>query len=200
MIFSLGGLIMLSPVFVLLVCILFVANSGKVFFIQRRPGKDARIFSLIKFKTMNDRSDAVTGQLLPDMQRITGIGRFLRDTSLDELPQLINVLRGEMSLIGPRPLLVEYLPMYSARQSRRHDIRPGLSGWAQVNGRNAISWQQKFDYDVWYVEHLSFCLDLKIVRMTLQKLFRREGINASEEETMEKLGTKSDALRTKNEA
>jgi lipopolysaccharide/colanic/teichoic acid biosynthesis glycosyltransferase len=183
-ILSSGGLLVAAPLFVILIILLCVAHSGKIFFIQQRPGKDARIFRLIKFKTMNDRVDAA-GQLLPDMQRLTRIGRFLRRTSLDELPQLVNVLKGDMSLIGPRPLLIEYLPLYSARQSRRHSVRPGITGWAQVNGRNAISWQQKFDYDVWYVEHLSFLLDLKILWMTVKKLFRPEGINASETVSME---------------
>jgi lipopolysaccharide/colanic/teichoic acid biosynthesis glycosyltransferase len=182
---SVGGLLILLPVFVLLILVLWITNSGKIFFIQQRPGKNGRIFKLIKFKTMNDRTDAA-GELLPNAERLTAIGRFLRRTSLDELPQLVNVLKGDMSLVGPRPLLIAYLPLYNDRQSLRHRVRPGITGWAQVNGRNAISWQQKFEYDVWYVENLSFLLDLKILWMTVKKLFHPEGINASAAVGMER--------------
>ena len=164
---------------------LYFANNGKPFFFQTRPGKNARMFRIIKFKTMNDIKDA-QGQLLPDAQRLTKIGSFVRKTSLDEIPQLINVLKGEMSLIGPRPLLPEYLPLYSPEQYRRHEVRPGITGWAQVNGRNAISWQQKFEYDVWYVDHLSFALDLRILFLTLKKVLIREGINTDGQATTER--------------
>lgn len=169
------GLLILSPVFVVVTVGLYFANNGKPFFFQTRPGKGARLFRIIKFKTMNDKKDA-QGQLLPDAQRLTKIGSFVRKTSLDEIPQLINVLKGEMSLIGPRPLLPEYLPLYSPEQYRRHEVRPGITGWAQVNGRNAISWQQKFEYDVWYVDNISFPLDLKILLLTVKKVFISEGI------------------------
>jgi dTDP-4-amino-4,6-dideoxygalactose transaminase/lipopolysaccharide/colanic/teichoic acid biosynthesis glycosyltransferase len=182
---SLGGLIILSPLFVALVLALAVAHSGRVFFVQPRPGKDGRIFRLIKFRTMNRQTDSA-GNLLPDMQRLTTIGKFLRRTSLDELPQLLNVLKGDMSLVGPRPLLVEYLPLYSAGQRRRHHVRPGITGWAQINGRNAISWQQKFDCDIHYVDHLSFRLDMQILWATLRQLFRPKGINASASVSMPK--------------
>jgi undecaprenyl phosphate N,N'-diacetylbacillosamine 1-phosphate transferase len=155
---------------------LYFANNGKPFFYQLRPGLNAKIFKIVKFKTMNDMKDA-EGNLLSDAKRLTKIGSFVRKTSLDELPQLLNVIRGEMSLIGPRPLLPEYLPLYDANQRKRHDVRPGITGWAQVNGRNAISWQQKFEYDVWYVEHFSFGLDIKILFLTLKKVFFREGIS-----------------------
>lgn len=180
-----SGLILLSPVFLLVTLGLAVANGGKPFFFQRRPGKNERIFSIIKFKTMTDRTDAA-GNLLPDAERLTKIGSFVRKTSLDEIPQLLNVLKGEMSLIGPRPLLPEYLPLYSAEQRRRHEVRPGITGWAQVNGRNAISWEDKFNYDVWYVDHLSLNLDLKIILMTLQKVFKSEGINTAGQATTER--------------
>lgn len=164
---------------------LYFANNGKPFFFQTRPGKNARLFRIIKFKTMNDKKDA-QGGLLPDAERLTKIGGFVRKTSLDEIPQLINVLKGEMSLIGPRPLLPEYLPLYSPEQYRRHEVRPGITGWAQVNGRNAISWQQKFEYDVWYVNHLSFALDLRILFLTLKKVVIREGINTDGQATTER--------------
>lgn len=161
---------------------MFFANRGKVFFLQARPGKNNRIFTIIKFKTMNDLKDK-NGELLPDEKRLTAIGNFVRKASLDEIPQLINVLKGDMSLIGPRPLLVQYLPLYNEHQKRRHEVRPGITGWAQINGRNAISWQEKFDYDVWYVDHLSFFLDVKIVLLTLKKVFIREGISAAGQAT-----------------
>ena len=182
---SLIGLILLSPILLFVMTGLYFANNGKPFFFQTRPGKGARLFRIIKFKTMNDKKDA-QGQLLPDAQRLTKIGSFVRKTSLDEIPQLINVLKGEMSLIGPRPLLPEYLPLYSPEQYRRHEVRPGITGWAQVNGRNAISWQQKFEYDVWYVDHLSFALDLRILFLTLKKVLIREGINTDGQATTER--------------
>ncbi len=182
---SLIGLILLSPILLFVMTGLYFANNGKPFFFQTRPGKNARLFRIIKFKTMNDKKDA-QGQLLPDAQRLTKIGSFVRKTSLDEIPQLINVLKGEMSLIGPRPLLPEYLPLYSPEQYRRHEVRPGITGWAQVNGRNAISWQQKFEYDVWYVNHLSFALDLRILFLTLKKVLIREGINTDGQATTER--------------
>ena len=182
---SLVALILLSPLLVVLIGCLYVANKGDgVFFTQQRPGKNKKIFTVIKFKTMSDHLDR-NGNLLPDAKRITKIGRFVRSTSMDELPQLINVLKGEMSLIGPRPLLVQYLPLYSSQQARRHEVRPGITGWAQVNGRNTISWQQKFEYDVWYVDHLSGALDLKILLLTIKKVFIREGIRSDTSATME---------------
>lgn len=175
---ALIGLILLSPIFVFVIVGLFFANSGSPFFFQIRPGKGSRLFKIIKFKTMNDKRD-LNGNLLSDAERLTTVGSFVRKTSLDEIPQLINVLKGDMSLIGPRPLLVQYLPLYSENQKRRHEVRPGITGWAQVNGRNAISWKQKFGYDVWYVDQLSFGLDVKILLLTIKKVFVREGISAS---------------------
>ncbi len=177
------GLLLLSPVFLLTSIGLMIAH-GNPFFFQKRPGKNEKIFSIIKFKTMNDKKDK-NGNLLPDAQRLTPIGSFVRKTSLDEIPQLLNVIKGDMSLIGPRPLLIQYLPLYNEVQKRRHEVRPGITGWAQVNGRNAISWQQKFEYDVWYVDHLSFGLDMKILFLTLKKVFIREGISQSGQATME---------------
>lgn len=182
---ALTGLVVLSPVFFTVAVFLFFANQGKPFFLQPRPGKNGRIFKVIKFKTMNDRKDK-EGNLLPDAERLTAIGSFVRKTSLDEIPQLLNVIKGDMSLVGPRPLLVEYLPLYNAEQKRRHEVRPGITGWAQVNGRNAISWQQKFAYDVWYVDNLSFSLDVKIIWMTIMKVFKREGISAVGHVTVER--------------
>lgn len=182
---SLMGLIVISPIFLVVMILLFFYNKGAgAFFTQSRPGKKGKIFKVIKFKTMTDERDE-KGNLLPDVQRLTRVGKFVRSTSLDEIPQLINVLKGDMSLIGPRPLLVEYLPLYNERQAHRHDVRPGITGWAQVNGRNAISWQRKFELDVWYVENISFRLDLKIVFMTIQKVFKREGISSDTSVTME---------------
>ncbi len=169
------GLIILSPVFLLITIILFFLNSGKPFFVQERPGKNEKIFKLIKFKTMTDAKDE-NGNLLPDEKRLTRFGRFLRKTSLDELPQLINVIKGDMSLIGPRPLLVDYLPIYNDFQRRRHEVKPGITGWAQVNGRNAISWTKKFEYDVFYVDNLSFLLDMKIFFLTLWKVIKRSDV------------------------
>jgi undecaprenyl phosphate N,N'-diacetylbacillosamine 1-phosphate transferase len=170
-------LLVFSPIFIIFTISLFFANQGKPFFFQLRPGQNAKIFKIIKFKTMNDKKDA-HGALLSDEQRLTKIGNFVRKTSLDELPQLINVLKGDMSIIGPRPLLPEYLPLYNETQKIRHEVKPGITGWAQVNGRNAISWEQKFEYDVWYVDNQSFLLDCKIVYLTIKKVFKREGITA----------------------
>jgi len=181
---SLSALLIISPIIMLIILFLAVANDGKPFFIQKRPGKNAKIFSIIKFKTMNDRKDA-SGKLLSDEVRLTKIGSFVRKTSLDEIPQLINVIKGDMSLIGPRPLLTQYVPLYSEYQKMRHEVKPGITGWAQVNGRNAISWQQKFEYDVWYVKNLSFVLDLKILLLTIKKVFKSEGINSQNSATME---------------
>ncbi|MEN6412831.1 MAG: sugar transferase, partial [Veillonellales bacterium] len=182
---ALVGLIILSPLFLILWIVLSIANKGAgVFFLQERPGKDEKIFKVIKFKTMNDRRDE-NGILLPDSERLTKIGRLVRSLSLDELPQLVNVLKGDMALVGPRPLLVKYLSLYSKEQSRRHEVRPGITGWAQVNGRNAISWQEKFEYDVWYVDHITVYLDVKILFLTLMKVFKREGINSKVSTTME---------------
>ncbi len=178
------GFLLLSPLFVIVMIGLFFANQGKPFFFQLRPGKNGKIFKIIKFKTMNDKKDS-NGNLLSDAERLTKIGSFVRKTSLDEIPQLLNVIKGEMSLIGPRPLLPEYLPLYDANQARRHEVKPGMTGWAQVNGRNAISWQQKFEYDVWYVEHLSFGLDIKILLLTIMKVFKFEGINMQGQITTE---------------
>ena len=179
------GFIILLPLFLLVWLILLIANNGKAFFFQSRPGLHGRIFKVIKFKTMNDRKDK-NGKLLLDEKRLTAIGAFIRKTSLDEIPQLLNVIKGDMSLVGPRPLLVEYLPLYSEQQKRRHNVKPGITGWAQVNGRNAISWEKKFEYDVWYVDHLSFSLDFKIVLLTLQKVFKSEGVNSATAATMER--------------
>lgn len=180
-----GGLLLVSPLFVLVLLLLFSANEkAGVFFVQDRPGKNNKIFSLIKFKTMNEKRDA-NGNLLSDSDRLTPIGRFVRSTSLDELPQLLNVLKGDMSLIGPRPLLVKYLPLYNKEQARRHEVRPGITGWAQVNGRNAISWEEKFKLDVWYVDNVSFALDMKILWMTVKNVLQRKDISAANHATME---------------
>ena len=187
---SLLGLLVLFPIFLIVLILLAVLNRGTPFFFQTRPGKNAKLFKVIKFKTMNDRKGS-DGQLLPDADRLTSFGKFIRKTSLDEIPQLLNVIKGDMSLIGPRPLLVEYLPLYNAMQIRRHEVRPGITGWAQVNGRNAISWEQKFEYDVWYVDHISFLLDLRILFLTIKKVFKSEGISAVGHVTAEKFsGTK----------
>ena len=173
--FAFSVLLVLSPLLLIVAIMLWINNKGSVFFLQQRPGKKEKLFQVIKFKTMNDRRD-IHGNLLPDQARLTGIGKFIRTTSLDELPQLINVLKGEMSLIGPRPLLPKYLPLYNEQQKRRHAIRPGITGWAQVNGRNTISWSKKFEYDVWYVNNYSFFVDFKIILLTLKKVVIREGI------------------------
>lgn len=178
-------LFFILPFFLIILILLFFANDGKPFFFQSRPGKGAKLFKIIKFKTMNDKRDS-KGKLLPDHIRLTKLGAFVRKTSLDEIPQLINVLKGEMSLIGPRPLLPEYLPLYNAEQNRRHEVKPGITGWAQVNGRNAIGWSEKFKLDVWYVDNLSFGLDFRIIMLTLKKVLMREGISSSTSVTMEK--------------
>ncbi len=176
------GFILLSPVFFALCIILAIVNKGSPFFLQSRPGKSDKIFKIIKFKTMNDKRDA-HGDLLPDDKRLTAVGKFVRRTSLDEIPQLINVILGQMSLVGPRPLLPEYVDLYTPHQRRRHEVRPGITGWAQVNGRNAISWEQKFDLDVWYVDNQSFKLDFIILLRTIKKVFKREGINMAGQAT-----------------
>ena len=173
---ALVGFLFLSPVFVLVMIGLFFANDGKPFFFQLRPGKDGKIFKIIKFKTMTDKKDE-NGNLLPDADRLTKIGSFVRKTSLDEIPQLLNVIKGDMSLVGPRPLLPKYLELYNDFQRRRNEVKPGITGWAQVNGRNSISWEKKFEYDVWYVDNVSFLLDVKILIMTVLKVVKSEGIN-----------------------
>lgn len=178
-------LLVASPFLLLAMFLLFISNRGKIWFIQPRPGKDEMIFNVVKFRTMHDRRSE-TGELLPDEARLTWIGHLLRKISLDELPQLINVVKGDMSIVGPRPLLIEYLSLYNEEQRRRHHVKPGITGWAQVNGRNTISWQQKFDYDVWYVDHQSFWLDLKILFLTIIKVVKAEGISSTTSVTMEK--------------
>lgn len=182
-ILALAGFIILLPLFIVATILLLLANNGKPFFFQRRPGKHGNIFLLVKFKTMNDAKDA-SGNLLPDERRLTPVGKFIRKTSLDEIPQLLNVIKGDMSLIGPRPLLVEYLPLYTPEQNRRHEVRPGITGWAQVNGRNAISWEKKFELDVYYVDHMSLLMDLKIIILTIKKIFKSEGISQQGHATM----------------
>lgn len=177
-------LLLLFPIFTFVTVGLYLLNNGKPFFFQKRPGKNGKIFTIVKFKTMNDQRD-IAGNILPDYQRMTKIGNLLRKLSLDEIPQLINVLKGDMSLIGPRPLLPEYLLLYNNYQKRRHEIKPGITGWAQVNGRNAISWKQKFDLDIWYIDHMSFTLDLKIFFLTIKKVFVREGITEEGHATSE---------------
>lgn len=178
-------LLVIWPILLLLIIFLHFTNKGAgVFFIQDRPGKNARIFKAIKFKTMTDERDS-GGNLLPDAERLTKIGKIVRSLSIDELPQLINVLKGDMALVGPRPLLPKYLPLYSEKQFRRHEVRPGITGWAQVNGRNDISWKRKFELDVWYVDHVSFWLDVKIILLTIKKVFVREGINKEGNATTE---------------
>lgn len=179
---ALLGLLVLSPLFIVVTVGLFFANEGKPFFLQQRPGKKGKIFTIIKFKTMNDKKDAA-GKLLPDNERLTKIGSCVRKTSLDEIPQLVNVVKGDMSLIGPRPLLPEYLPLYNNFQKRRHEVKPGITGWAQINGRNAIDWDKKFELDVWYVDNISFLLDMKIVVKTLKKIAIKEGINPANSAT-----------------
>ena len=181
---ALIGLIVLSPIFIGVTIGLYFANQGKPFFFQARPGLNEKIFKIIKFKTMNDKKDK-EGNLLSDAERLTSIGAFVRKTSLDELPQLINVLKGDMAIIGPRPLLPQYLPLYNETQKRRHNVRPGITGWAQVNGRNAISWTKKFELDVWYVDHLSFATDVKVFFTTFKKVFKSEGISQAGQATME---------------
>lgn len=182
---SIVALILVGWLILIIAVWLHFANKGAgAFFVQERPGKDERIFKVIKFKTMTDERDS-EGNLLPDEQRLTRIGRFIRSTSMDELPQLINVLKGDMSLIGPRPLLVEYLPLYSDEQRRRHEVRPGLSGWAQCHGRNSISWAEKFKLDVWYVDHCSLWTDIRVVFRTIMKVFKRADISSATSATME---------------
>ncbi len=174
---SLIVLICISPILLIVAVWLHFANKGAgAFFFQERPGKDAKLFNVIKFKTMTDERDA-DGNLLPDAERLTKVGKFVRSTSIDELPQLVNVLKGDMSLIGPRPLLVKYLPLYSKEQARRHEVRPGISGWAQCHGRNAISWTEKFKLDVWYVDHCTLWTDLKVIWITAMKVLKREDVN-----------------------
>lgn len=179
------ALLIIWPILLVITIWLHFANKGAgSFFFQERPGKNGKIFKVIKFKTMTDERDE-KGNLLPDAQRLTKVGQFVRSTSIDELPQLINVLKGDMALIGPRPLLIQYLPLYSKEQARRHEVRPGITGWAQCNGRNAISWKKKFELDVWYVDHCSFMLDLKIILLTIKKVLVREGISQEGNATME---------------
>ena len=179
-----SGLILLSPVFLVVLVVLYFQNEGKPFFFQKRPGLNEKMFNIIKFKSMTDKKDR-HGDYLPDAERLTPMGSFIRQTSLDEIPQLINVLKGDMAIIGPRPLLPQYLPLYNESQKRRHEVRPGITGWAQVNGRNAISWAKKFELDVWYIDHVSFALDCKIFLLTLKKVFKKEGINKAGQATTE---------------
>jgi len=190
LIFSIIGLIIISPLLFILFIVLCIKYRGHAIYKQVRPGRAGQSFTLFKFKTMNDNRDVI-GNLLPDADRLTSIGKFIRKTSLDELPQLFNVLIGDMSLVGPRPLLIQYLQLYDKKQKRRHEVKPGITGWAQVNGRNAITWEQKFEYDVWYVDNLSFLLDMKILFLTLKKVLIREGINQAGQATAEPFkGTK----------
>lgn len=177
-------LLLASPIIIIVGIILSFSNQGRPFFLQKRPGKNERIFTIIKFKTMNDRRDS-QNQLLPDAERLTAIGRFVRSTSLDELPQLLNVLFGDMSFVGPRPLLPQYLPLYNNHQKQRHNVKPGITGWAQVNGRNTVSPEQKFELDVWYVNNQSLLLDLKILLMTVIKVFKKEGVTQDGQATAE---------------
>jgi len=178
-------IILFSPIYIIVSLLIFVKMGSPILFRQKRPGYKEKIFGIYKFRTMTNEKD-VDGNLLPDEQRLVGIGKFIRSTSLDELPQLFNVLKGEMSFVGPRPLLIEYLDLYNDKQKRRHDVKPGITGWAQVNGRNAISWEQKFEYDVWYVDNQSFWLDMKILWMTFLKVIKRSDISSSSSSTMEK--------------
>lgn len=181
---ALIGFTLLLPIFIIIFIGLFFANNGKPFFFQIRPGKNEKLFKIVKFKTMNDKRDK-GGNLLPDAERLTVVGNFVRKTSLDEIPQLLNVIKGDMSLVGPRPLLIQYLPLYNNEQKKRHNVCPGITGWGQVNGRNAISWQQKFEYDVWYVNNISFLLDIKIILLTIKKVFVSEGISQEGQATAE---------------
>ncbi|MGH2278557.1 undecaprenyl phosphate N,N'-diacetylbacillosamine 1-phosphate transferase [Aliarcobacter sp. ERUVET-7] len=178
-------IILFSPIYIVISLLIFFKMGSPILFRQKRPGYKEKIFGIYKFRTMTNEKD-VNGNLLPDDKRLVGIGKFIRSTSLDELPQLFNVLKGEMSFVGPRPLLEEYLPLYNQKQKRRHDVKPGITGWAQVNGRNAISWEQKFDYDVWYVDNQSFWLDIKILWLTFLKVVKRSDISSSTSSTMEK--------------
>ncbi|MGL6084222.1 MAG: sugar transferase [Gammaproteobacteria bacterium] len=183
LIVAIMAFILLSPLFFIVLILLFIANKGSPFFFQKRPGKNEKTFNIIKFKTMNDAKDN-QGNLLPDAQRLTRIGGFVRKTSLDEMPQLLNVIKGDMSIVGPRPLLMEYLPLYSPEQAKRHDVRPGMTGHAQVNGRNAIGWEEKFKLDTWYVENQSIWLDFKIMFKTVHKVLAKDDISAEGEATM----------------
>ena len=178
------GILLFAPLFVIFMITLYFANGGQPFFFQLRPGKGGKLFKIIKFKTMNDKRDA-GGNLFPDAERLTKIGKFIRKTSLDEIPQLLNVIKGEMSLVGPRPLLPSYLDLYNDFQKRRNEVKPGITGWAQINGRNHISWEKKFKYDVWYVDHVSFWLDFKILIITILKVLKSEGINEEGQATSE---------------
>ncbi len=178
------GILLFAPLFVIFMITLYFANGGQPFFFQLRPGKGGKLFKIIKFKTMNDKRDA-GGNLFPDAERLTKIGKFIRKTSLDEIPQLLNVIKGEMSLVGPRPLLPSYLELYNDFQRRRNEVKPGITGWAQINGRNHISWEKKFEYDVWYVDHVSFWLDFKILIITILKVLKSEGINEEGQATSE---------------
>ena len=187
---ALVGIIVISPILILVALALTFQNKGTPFFLQTRPGKNQKAFKIIKFKTMMDTKD-VSGQLLPDNQRITHLGRGIRKLSIDELPQLINVIKGDMSLIGPRPLLFKYIPIYSQEQLRRHEVRPGITGWAQVNGRNSISWTKRFDLDIEYVDNLSFSLDLKILYLTILKVIKKEGVNQQEDRPMQPFNGKN---------
>ncbi|MEL6813076.1 MAG: sugar transferase [Bacteroidota bacterium] len=184
LVFSLLGFLLVSPVFLIIWILLFLFQGRNTFFTQKRPGRNEQIFTIIKFKTMSDERDD-EGVLLPDAQRLTSIGKFVRSTSLDELPQLLNVIKGDMSFVGPRPLLPEYLSLYNNEQKRRHEVRPGITGWAQVNGRNAISWEEKFELDVYYVQNVTFALDFRILLRTVKKVFIREGINNENSVTTE---------------
>ena len=185
-------IILFSPIYIVVSLLIFFKMGSPILFRQKRPGYKEKIFGIYKFRTMTNEKDEF-GNLLPDEQRLVGIGKFIRSTSLDELPQLFNVLKGEMSFVGPRPLLEEYLPLYNEKQKRRHDVKPGITGWAQVNGRNAISWEQKFDYDVWYVDNQSFWLDIKILWLTFLKVVKRSDISSSTSSTMEKFtGSKNE--------
>ncbi len=181
---SVSILILVSPIFIVVYILLVLANKGDAFFVQQRPGKNEKIFKIMKFKSMNDKKD-INGNLLPDAERITKVGQFVRKTSLDEIPQLLNVLKGDMSMIGPRPLLVSYLPLYDEEQKQRHNVRPGITGWAQVNGRNTISWKKKFELDVWYVKNCSLLIDIKILWLTFLKVIKRDGISSDTSATME---------------
>lgn len=183
MLVSIIGIVILSPLFIIVALALTYQNKGTPFFLQTRPGKKQKAFKIIKFKTMTDQRD-VKGNLLPDIERITKLGRIVRKLSIDELPQLFNVIKGEMSIVGPRPLLFKYIPLYSKEQLRRHEVKPGITGWAQVNGRNSISWTTKFELDLYYVDHLSFLLDMKIVIMTILKVIKSEGVNQSDSRPM----------------
>jgi lipopolysaccharide/colanic/teichoic acid biosynthesis glycosyltransferase len=187
---ALIGLILLSPIFIIVTLLLAIANNGKPFFLQTRPGKNERLFSIIKFKTMTDKKDK-DGNLLPDAERLMAVGSFVRKTSLDEIPQLLNVIKGDMSLVGPRPLLPEYLPLYTPEQKKRHEVKPGITGWAQVNGRNAISWPEKFMFDIYYVNNISFYLDTTIFFKSFKKVFKSEGISSVNHVTIEKFNGKN---------